>query len=162
MVILVLGNVVLRYGFNLGITVSEEISRWLFVWLTFLGATLAMRDWEWTRWSSGCQHRGRGQRRGRGYFCRIGVWLSDITYVWTQEGWLYLCCILDLFNREIAGWSMQPRLRQACRSWHFSNCKLVPEGRHRGPVPDVVIGIVWSPFLFRQFTSCRAAAEVCA
>jgi putative transposase len=40
------------------------------------------------------------------------AWLSDITYVWTQEGWLYLCCILDLFNREIVGWSMQPRMRQ--------------------------------------------------
>jgi TRAP-type C4-dicarboxylate transport system permease small subunit len=44
MVILVFGNVVLRYGFNLGITVSEEVSRWLFVWLTFLGAIVAMRE----------------------------------------------------------------------------------------------------------------------
>lgn len=44
MVVLVFGNVVLRYGFNLGITVSEEVSRWLFVWLTFLGAIVAMRE----------------------------------------------------------------------------------------------------------------------
>lgn len=44
MVVLVFGNVVLRYGFNSGITVSEEISRWLFVWLTFLGSVAAMRD----------------------------------------------------------------------------------------------------------------------
>jgi TRAP-type transport system small permease protein len=44
MVVLVFGNVVLRYGFNSGITVSEEISRWLFVWLTFLGAIVAMRE----------------------------------------------------------------------------------------------------------------------
>lgn len=44
MVVLVFGNVVLRYGFNSGITVSEELSRWLFVWLTFLGATVAMRE----------------------------------------------------------------------------------------------------------------------
>jgi len=44
MVILVFGNVVLRYAFNSGITVSEEVSRWLFVWLTFLGAIVAMRD----------------------------------------------------------------------------------------------------------------------
>jgi len=43
-VILVFGNVVLRYGFNLGITVSEEVSRWLFVWLTFLGAIVALRE----------------------------------------------------------------------------------------------------------------------
>ena len=44
MVVLVFGNVVLRYGFNSGITVSEEVSRWLFVWLTFLGAIIAMRE----------------------------------------------------------------------------------------------------------------------
>jgi TRAP-type C4-dicarboxylate transport system permease small subunit len=44
MVVLVFGNVVLRYAFNSGITVSEEISRWLFVWVTFLGAIIAMRE----------------------------------------------------------------------------------------------------------------------
>jgi TRAP-type C4-dicarboxylate transport system permease small subunit len=44
MVVLVFGNVVLRYAFNSGITVSEEVSRWLFVWLTFLGAIIAMRE----------------------------------------------------------------------------------------------------------------------
>src|SRR6059036_2757500 len=44
MVVLVFGNVVLRYAFNSGITVSEELSRWLFVWLTFLGATVAMKE----------------------------------------------------------------------------------------------------------------------
>jgi len=44
MVILVLGNVILRYGFNSGITVSEELSRWAFVWLTFTGAIIAMRE----------------------------------------------------------------------------------------------------------------------
>ncbi len=44
MVILVFGNVVLRYGFNSGITTSEELSRWLFVWMTFLGAIVALKD----------------------------------------------------------------------------------------------------------------------
>ena len=44
MVVLVFGNVVLRYGFNSGWAVSEEVSRWLFVWLTFLGAIVAMRE----------------------------------------------------------------------------------------------------------------------
>jgi TRAP-type C4-dicarboxylate transport system permease small subunit len=44
MVVLVFGNVVMRYGFNSGITVSEELSRWLFVWLTFLGAIVALKD----------------------------------------------------------------------------------------------------------------------
>jgi TRAP-type C4-dicarboxylate transport system permease small subunit len=44
MVVLVFGNVVLRYAFDSGITVSEEVSRWLFVWLTFLGAIVALRE----------------------------------------------------------------------------------------------------------------------
>lgn len=44
MVVLVFGNVVLRYTMNSGITVSEELSRWLFVWLTFMGAVVALRE----------------------------------------------------------------------------------------------------------------------
>jgi TRAP-type C4-dicarboxylate transport system permease small subunit len=44
MVLLVFGNVVLRYAFNSGITISEELSRWLFVWLVFVGAVVALRD----------------------------------------------------------------------------------------------------------------------
>lgn len=44
MVLLVFGNVLMRYAFNSGFTVSEELSRWLFVWMTFLGAVVALRD----------------------------------------------------------------------------------------------------------------------
>ena len=38
------------------------------------------------------------------------VWVSDITFIWTREGWLYLAAILDVFNRRIVGWSMDDRL----------------------------------------------------
>lgn len=44
MVVLVFGNVLLRYGFNSGIIVSEELSRWCFIWLIFLSAIIALRD----------------------------------------------------------------------------------------------------------------------
>lgn len=44
MVALVFGNVFMRYAFNSGFTLSEELSRWLFVWLTFLGAVVALRS----------------------------------------------------------------------------------------------------------------------
>ena len=37
-------------------------------------------------------------------------WTSDITYLWTDEGWLYLAIVLDLFNREVIGWSLKPRM----------------------------------------------------
>lgn len=38
------------------------------------------------------------------------AWSSDITYIWTAEGWLYLAMVLDLFNREIVGWSINSRM----------------------------------------------------
>ena len=44
MVVLVFSNVVMRYLFNSGIPTSEELSRWLLVWLTFLGAIVALRQ----------------------------------------------------------------------------------------------------------------------
>lgn len=44
MVVMVFGNVVLRYGFNSGIVTSDEVSRWLFLWVTFLGAVIALRE----------------------------------------------------------------------------------------------------------------------
>src|SRR5450759_2522365 len=44
MVVMVFGNVVLRYGFNSGIDISDELSRYCFIWLTYIGAMLAMRE----------------------------------------------------------------------------------------------------------------------
>ena len=41
------------------------------------------------------------------------VWLSDITYVWTSEGWLYLAAVMDLHSRMVVGWSMGPRIDAA-------------------------------------------------
>lgn len=38
------------------------------------------------------------------------VYCSDITYVWTKEGWLYLAVIIDLFSRKVVGWSMSNRI----------------------------------------------------
>lgn len=38
------------------------------------------------------------------------VWAGDITYVWTDEGWLYLAVFIDLFSRKIVGWSMSSRM----------------------------------------------------
>ena len=38
------------------------------------------------------------------------VWTGDITYIATAEGWLYLAVVIDLFNREVIGWSIKPRM----------------------------------------------------
>ncbi len=40
------------------------------------------------------------------------IWLTDITYIPTDEGWLYLCVVLDLFSRKVVGWAMRDHLRQ--------------------------------------------------
>jgi len=41
------------------------------------------------------------------------IWVADITYIETQEGWLYLAAILDLYSRKIVGWAMTERLGTA-------------------------------------------------
>jgi transposase InsO family protein len=38
------------------------------------------------------------------------LWVSDITYIWTWEGWLYLAAVMDVHNREIVGWALRDRL----------------------------------------------------
>ena len=37
-------------------------------------------------------------------------WVMDITYLWTQEGWLYLAAVVDLYSRKVVGWSLGERL----------------------------------------------------
>jgi len=39
------------------------------------------------------------------------VWCSDITYLWTMEGWLYLATVIDLFSRKVVGWAMSNRIK---------------------------------------------------
>lgn len=41
------------------------------------------------------------------------VWVGDITYIWTHEGWMYLATVIDVFSRRIVGWAMRPYLSQA-------------------------------------------------
>ena len=41
------------------------------------------------------------------------VWVSDITYIWTREGWMYLAAVMDVFSRRVVGWSMDSRIDQA-------------------------------------------------
>lgn len=39
-------------------------------------------------------------------------WVTDITYVWTREGWLYLAVVLDLFSRRVVGWAMDDNMER--------------------------------------------------
>ena len=40
------------------------------------------------------------------------IWVSDVTYIWTREGWLYLATVLDLFSRQVVGFAMSRRMTQ--------------------------------------------------
>jgi len=51
-------------------------------------------------------------RKGVSYHRPNAVWVSDITYIPTSEGWLYLSAILDLFSRKVVGWAMSERISQ--------------------------------------------------
>jgi len=39
------------------------------------------------------------------------VWTTDITYVWTLEGWLYVALVIDLFSRQVVGWAIDDHMR---------------------------------------------------
>jgi len=39
------------------------------------------------------------------------AYAGDVTYIWTQEGWLYLAVVIDLFSRKVVGWSMSSRMK---------------------------------------------------
>lgn len=41
------------------------------------------------------------------------VWGTDITYLWTQEGWIYLAVVIDLYSRRVVGWSIDRRMKKA-------------------------------------------------
>jgi len=51
-------------------------------------------------------------RLGRCFFAPAPdrVWVGDITYLWTREGWLYLAVLLDTFSRRVVGWEISERL----------------------------------------------------
>ena len=41
---------------------------------------------------------------------RNTAWVSDITYLWTRQGWMYLAVIIDLYSRKVVGWSLRERM----------------------------------------------------
>jgi len=46
-------------------------------------------------------------------------WVSDITYIWAEEGWLYLSVVLELYSRRVMGWTIGERMTDAldCKSF---------------------------------------------
>lgn len=107
MVVLVFGNVLLRYGFNSGITLSEELSRWLFVWMTFLGALVALRSHE---------HLGTDMLVGRlgPVGKKICMGLSQLL--------MMMCCYLlfkGAYEQAIINWTSTSAVMEVSLSWVY-------------------------------------------
>jgi putative transposase len=62
------------------------------------------------------------------------LWTSDITYIWTREGWLYLAVILDAHSRRIVGWAMRDRMTDTLVIDAFRQAQ-----RHRQPPSGLIV-----------------------
>ena len=62
------------------------------------------------------------------------LWTSDITYIWTREGWLYLAIFLDACTRRVVGWSMSHRLTDALIAEAFKQAQ-----RRRQPKSGLIV-----------------------
>jgi putative transposase len=57
-----------------------------------------MSEWDGIDWPESC--------------ARKSIWVADITYVWTGQGWGYLASVLDLFSRRVVGWAFANHMRR--------------------------------------------------
>lgn len=77
------------------------------------------------------------------------VWASDITYITTREGWLYLCVVLDLCSRKVVGWSMESRITTEITAGALSMAVI-----HRNPEEGLVFhsdrGVQYAADVFRE------------
>jgi putative transposase len=78
------------------------------------------------------------------------AWVTDITYVWTDEGWLYLVVFIDLWSRRVVGWSMSDRMQsEFVRDAFLMACRKI-----KGKVTKLVIhsdrGSQYASDIFRE------------
>jgi TRAP-type C4-dicarboxylate transport system permease small subunit len=107
MVVMVFGNVVLRYGFNSSIAISEELSRWLFVWLTFIGAIVAVR---------------RRLHLGSDLLVsRLSPGGRRTCFVLSRILMLYMCWLMGrgAWQQTLINWGTTSAVMQASVAWFF-------------------------------------------
>lgn len=81
------------------------------------------------------------------------IWVSDITYLRTAEGWLYLAVVLDVYSRRVVGWAMRERLTAALTVDAFKMA-----WQHRRPLP----GLIYHSDRGTQYTSGNSRAALAA
>lgn len=62
------------------------------------------------------------------------VWVGDITYLWTEEGWMYLAVFIDLFSRMVVGWALSTRLDASLVTTAFVRACV-----RRRPAPSIIV-----------------------
>jgi TRAP-type C4-dicarboxylate transport system permease small subunit len=138
MVVLVFGNVVMRYAFNSGFSVSEELSRWLFVWLTFLGAVIALRD--------------KGHLGTDMLVSRLGPVGKKICMGLALALMLYCCWLLfkGSYDQTRINWDTTSAVMEVSVSWFYAS----------GMVFAVMGGLIILSELWRLLTGQIADAEL--
>ena len=68
-------------------------------------------------------------------------WVVDISYIWTQEGWLYLAVVLDLYSRRVIGWAVSNRMKRdlAIRALDMAVAL-------RKPTHEIILVLIWIYF----------------
>lgn len=82
------------------------------------------------------------------------VWTSDITYIWTDERWLYLCVMLDLYSRTVVGWATSDPMKADLV------CGAFTRALHRyGPLSSLIVhsdrGSQYTSHRFRDMLNCQ-------
>jgi TRAP-type C4-dicarboxylate transport system permease small subunit len=140
MVVMVFGNVVLRYGFNSGITVSEELSRWLFVWMTFLGSVVALRH-----------HAHLGTDA---LIARLPPAGKKACYVLAHLLMLYMCWLMGQggWQQTVINYGTTSAVMEASMAWFYVS----------GVVFAVLAGLIILHELFRLLTGSLGDSELVA
>ena len=86
------------------------------------------------------------------------VWVGDITYLWTAEGWLYLAVFIDLYSRMVVGWSIGTRLRASLVTLAFARAVA-----RRRPASGLIVhtdqGVQYASEAFRQVLATANARQ---
>lgn len=125
MVVLVFGNVVMRYAFNSGITLSEELSRWLFIWLTFMGAIIALKEHG---------HLGTDMLIGK-----LGPVGKKVCLGLSHVLMLFTCCLLfsGAYDQAMINWDTTSAVMEVSMAWIY--------------MPGVVFAVLGGLIILNEF-----------
>jgi transposase InsO family protein len=86
------------------------------------------------------------------------VWTTDITYIWTQHGWLYLCVMLDLFSRRIVGWQTSKHIDRhlVCDAFNYAMAR---QGYPRGVMVHSDQGSQYGSHDYRDLLAANRAIQ---